>query len=101
METEEARARFAASQVARLATVGADSLPHLVAVCFALDGDRIVTAIDHKPKRTTQLRRLRNIRANPNVCLLADYYDADDWTALWWARADGTARILEPGAPDA
>ena len=28
------------------------------------------------------------MRANPRVALLADHYD-DDWSALWWARADG------------
>jgi PPOX class probable F420-dependent enzyme len=95
MQPADARARFKASQVARLATVGAEGLPHLVPVCFAVIGDRIVTAVDHKPKRTTQLRRLRNIAANPQVSLLADAYDPDDWTALWWARADGTARVLQ------
>jgi len=99
MKPDEARTRFAAAQVARLATAGADGAPHVVAICFAVDGNRIVTAIDHKPKRTTRLRRLDNIAVNPRVCLLVDHYDADDWSALWWARADGTARVLEPGEP--
>ena len=76
MQADDARARFAAAQVARLATVGADGSPHLVAICFAVEGDRIVTAIDHKPKRTTRLRRLANIAANPSVSLLVDHYDA-------------------------
>lgn len=101
MQPDEVRARFAASPVARLATVGADGLPHLVPLCFALLGDRIVTAIDHKPKRTSRLRRLANIAANPAVCLLVDAYDAADWTALWWARADGTAHVVEAGDPAA
>jgi len=55
----------------------------------------IVTAVDHKPKRTTRLRRLDDIAREPRVTLLADEYD-DDWTRLWWARADGVARIVEP-----
>lgn len=63
---------------------------------FALDGDRIVTAVDHKPKRTTRLQRLSNIRANPDVSLLADHYD-EDWDRLWWVRADGQASIIESG----
>jgi PPOX class probable F420-dependent enzyme len=100
MHSDEARARFAESPVARLATVGADGLPHLVPVCFAVLGERIVTAVDHKPKRTGRLRRLSNITANPAVCLLVDAYDPVDWTALWWARADGTARVADPGAPE-
>ncbi|WP_256788895.1 TIGR03668 family PPOX class F420-dependent oxidoreductase [Frankia sp. AvcI1] len=59
----------------------------------------IVTIVDHKPKSTsTGLRRLRNIHDNPLVSLLVDHYD-DDWARLWWARADGLARILEVGNP--
>lgn len=56
----------------------------------------VVTAVDHKPKATTDLRRLRDIRDNPRVCLLADHYE-DDWERLWWVRADGRARIVEGG----
>jgi PPOX class probable F420-dependent enzyme len=95
MDTTEARRRFAAARVARLATAGADGRPHLVPVVFALDRDTLYTAVDDvKPKATTRLRRLANIAANPAVALLADHYD-DDWRALWWVRADGTARLLE------
>jgi PPOX class probable F420-dependent enzyme len=89
----EARRRFAMARSARLATVSADGQPHLVPVTFVVDDDVIYTAVDAKPKSTRDLRRLANIRANPSTCLLADHY-ADDWRALWWARADGTAAIL-------
>jgi PPOX class probable F420-dependent enzyme len=100
VEPAEARARFAAARVARLATAGADGRPHLVPVVFALDGDTLYTAVDDvKPKATMGLRRLRNIEENRAVALLADHYE-DDWTALWWVRADGTARLLEPGDDD-
>jgi PPOX class probable F420-dependent enzyme len=101
MTPTEARTRFAAARVARLATAGADGRPHLVPVVFAVDGGRIYTAVDDvKPKATMRLRRLRNVAENPSVTLLADHYD-DDWTALWWARADGVARLLEPRDPEA
>lgn len=93
MSGSEARARLGASRIARLATTGADGRPHLVPVTFALHGDVVATAVDHKPKSTTDLRRLRNIRGHPSVCLLADHY-AEDWSELWWARADGQARIV-------
>jgi PPOX class probable F420-dependent enzyme len=93
----EARRRLAGARVARLATVGEDGQPHLVPVTFAVDGDRIYTAVDQKPKTTTQLRRLRNIRENPRVALLADHY-AEDWNTLWWVRVDGDARIVEDSA---
>jgi PPOX class probable F420-dependent enzyme len=83
--------------VARLATIGPGGLPHLVPITFALDGDRIYTVVDAKPKTTTDLRRLRNIGADPRVTVLADHYE-DDWDALWWARADGLAAILRDPA---
>ncbi len=96
MNPDEARERFAAARVARLATVSAEGVPHLVPVTFAVRDDVVVFAVDHKPKSTTSLRRLRNIAENPAVCFLADGY-SEDWTQLWWARADGYARVL----PDA
>ncbi|HTF08903.1 MAG TPA: TIGR03668 family PPOX class F420-dependent oxidoreductase [Asanoa sp.] len=100
MTPAEARGRFAAARVARLATADATGQPHLVPVTFAVDGDTIFTAVDAKPKRTTALRRLANVAANPRVALLVDHYD-DDWSQLWWVRADGTARVVGPEAPKA
>lgn len=90
----EARSRFAAARVARLATVSAAGVPHLVPVTFAVLGERIVFVVDDKPKSTTRLKRLDNIAAQPSVCLLVDVYD-EDWSQLWWARADGTASVHE------
>jgi len=93
LEPEEARRRFAAASVARLATVTPGGRPHVVPVTFAVDGDVIYSAVDAKPKTTTRLARLRNIAAEPRVAALADHYEAD-WDRLWWARADGTATVL-------
>jgi PPOX class probable F420-dependent enzyme len=93
---EGLRARVAGWPVARLATVGADGAPHLVPCCFALDGDVAYSVVDHKPKRSSALRRLDNIRANPPVCLLVDHYE-EDWSALWWVRLDGNARLVADG----
>jgi PPOX class probable F420-dependent enzyme len=90
-----ARGLFAAARVARLATVGAEGRPHLVPIVFAVAGDVVYSAVDAKPKRTTALRRLENVRRNPRVALLADHYDDSDWDALWWVRADGVARVLD------
>jgi PPOX class probable F420-dependent enzyme len=90
---DEARRRLGAARVARLATVGGPGSPHLVPVTFAVAGGRIFTAVDAKPKTTRDLRRLRNIRDNPRVAVLADHYD-EDWSRLWWVRADGRASIL-------
>ena len=81
--------------MARLATIGPGG-PHLVPIVFALDGDTIVTAIDHKPKRTQRLQRVLNIERDARVVALADHYD-ESWDRLWWVRADGAASILRSG----
>ncbi|UCM89194.1 TIGR03668 family PPOX class F420-dependent oxidoreductase [Streptomyces marincola] len=94
LSPEAARARLVASPVLRLATADDAGVPHLVPATFAARDDTLVIGVDHKPKRHHNLRRLRNIAANPQVCVLADVYD-DDWTQLWWARGEGTARVLD------
>jgi PPOX class probable F420-dependent enzyme len=96
VDGDVARRRIAEARVGRLASVRPDGTPHLVPICFALVDDRIVTAVDDKPKTTPQLQRLANIRAHPEVTLLVDDY-SEDWSALWWARADGTARVVDDG----
>ncbi len=91
----KARIRFEESDVGVLATVNHDGSPHLVPITFALAGSTLVTGVDHKPKRTLSLRRLANIRRNPRVSVLVQHYNPD-WSTLWWARADGTATLIEP-----
>ncbi len=100
MTPQELRQRFAAARMARLATADATGRPHLVPVVFALAGETVYSAVDAKPKRTTALRRLANVAANPQVALLVDHYD-EDWHALWWVRVDGLGRVLDPAAPEA
>ena len=90
------RHRVRDARVGRLATVGAEGGPHLVPICFALDGDTLYSAVDEKPKRSRRLRRLENIRAHAEVSVLVDHYE-EDWTRLWWVRMDGTARVLDEG----
>lgn len=92
----DAAERFAAAPAAVLATVNSDGGPHLVPVVFAVHHDVVYTAVDAKRKSTRQLRRLANIEADPRVCLIVDHY-ADDWTQLWWVRADGVAEIHHSG----
>ena len=97
MTPAEARERFAAARVARLATADAGGRPHVVPVVFAVDGDRVYSVVDAKPKRTTALRRLGNVAENPRVALLVDHYE-EDWGALWWVRADGVAARARSGS---
>ena len=91
-----AREMFASSQVAQLATVNADGIPHLVPIVFAVSHDVIYTAVDAKRKSSQRLRRMANIEANPAVSLIVDHYD-EDWSQLWWVRADGLAQIHYSG----
>ncbi|MFI2343142.1 TIGR03668 family PPOX class F420-dependent oxidoreductase [Nocardia gamkensis] len=100
LSSEEARKLFATSPVARLATISAQARPHLVPIVFVVSGEVIYTSVDAKPKTTTALRRLANIAANPAVTVLVDRY-GDDWTQLWWARADGDARLAEGAEAEA
>ena len=96
MDSNELRRRVADADVATLATVGGDGMPHAVPICFVLDGDQIYFAVDHKPKKTSDLKRLHNIAANPQVAVLVQHYE-HDWQRLWWVRVDGAAHVLDDG----
>ena len=96
MDRSEALFRLAGARTGHLATVRPDGRPHVVVVTFALIDQVVVTAVDHKPKRTRDLQRLRNIEANPAVSFLTDRYD-EAWTALWWVRVDGWAGVENAG----
>lgn len=76
-----------------MATVRSDGTPHIVPITFAISNEAVVTAVDAKPKRTTNLQRLQNLRVNPAVSIIVDHY-ADDWSGLWWIRIDGLAKVL-------
>jgi PPOX class probable F420-dependent enzyme len=97
VDDREAWERLRSARVGHLATAGPDGTPHVVPFVFAVQGRTIYWAVDAKPKRSRELKRLANIRANPNVEMIVDSYQ-EDWTQLWWVRAKGTARILEPSA---
>ncbi|MPZ73366.1 MAG: TIGR03668 family PPOX class F420-dependent oxidoreductase, partial [Nitriliruptorales bacterium] len=70
-----------------------------VPLVFALDGDVVYTAVDQKPKQTQRLQRLDNLRHEPRCALLVDHYD-DDWSRLWWVRADGLADVVDDPRAD-
>lgn len=101
-EAERIR-RFAGEPFAVLATHGPDDRLDLVPCCFAViatdGGPEVVSAVDHKPKRHQNLARLANIARDPNVALIADHRDSQDWTNLWWVRVQGRATIVESGPP--
>ncbi len=82
------------ARVARLATIDSGSIPHLVPVVFVFDGSQFFLPIDEKKKAVgpEELKRVKNIRSNPNVCLLIDEY-SDDWTKLSFVMIQGRASV--------
>ena len=80
------------ARVARLGTVSDDGTIRLVPICFAVIDGWIASAVDHKPKRTGQLRRLDDIEAAATATVLVDHYD-EDWSRLWWIRIRGRAEV--------
>jgi len=81
------------ARVARLATASAAGEPHVVPVCFVLDGGALWTSIDGKPKTTRALRRVRNLAENARACLLVDHYE-EDWRELRWVAVHGRGELV-------
>jgi PPOX class probable F420-dependent enzyme len=88
-----AEERLAAARVGHLATVTPGGRPHIVPVCFAVHDGLVYTAVDAKPKATSALARLENVRATGRASLLVDHYE-EDWERLWWVRVDGAAEVV-------
>ena len=89
------QAAFAGSQrIAHLATTDDVGQPHVVPICFVLLVGDFYFVVDRKPKRTTNLKRIRNIERNPKVALIIDRYD-EDWSRLGWLMVQGKASVLD------
>ena len=101
MNDDDAWAKVRSARVGRLATVTPSNLPHVVPFVFVLverDLDHTVYwAVDHKPKRSSDLQRIKNLKTNPAVQFVVDAYD-DDWDRLWWVRCSGAARLVDDAA---
>jgi len=94
-----AQDRFLRSaRTGHLATADATGQPHVIPVCYVFDGESVYSVLDAKPKTTPlrQLRRVRNILANPRVSLVVDHYE-EDWTSLQYVMVTGDAGLLESG----
>ncbi len=92
-----AQDRFLRSaRTGHLATADAKGRPQVVPVCFVFDGQAIYSVLDAKPKTTPlrQLRRVKNILANPRVSLVVDHYE-ENWDKLQYILVSGDAELLE------
>ena len=93
LDSEQLERVLAVAPVARLASIGADGAPHVVPIVFVAVGGLLYSPIDGKPKRGTDLQRLRNVAHRPHVSLVIDRYEAD-WRRLWWVRIDAVAQAM-------
>jgi len=86
------------ARLAHLATADQTGQPHVIPICFVFDGKYFYSPIDEKPKRAAplKLKRLRNIKENPQVSLVIDHYD-ENWSKLGYLLVFGKARILSSG----
>lgn len=89
LDADAALARLAAHDHGVLCTLhperGADAVP----VVYVVDGGFVGVPIDRvKPKASTTLQRERNLAADPRATLLAEHWDRDDWSRLWWVRVE-------------
>ena len=96
--TPRASRLIRSARTAHLATADKSGQPHVIPICFVFDGKYFFSPIDEKPKRTalSKLKRLKNIRENPQVALLIDHYH-EDWSKLAYVLIFGTARIQLSG----
>lgn len=98
MLTDAQRRFLDAQRVARLATADAAGRPHVIPICYALIENTVYFTIDEKPKKTpaAKLKRLANLKENPQAALVVDHYD-DDWSQLGWVMVQGRADVLAAG----
>jgi PPOX class probable F420-dependent enzyme len=100
--SDDERTFLATTRRAVLGTIAPDGRPRLVPICFVLAAREPVlySPLDDKPKRGADplaLARIRDIRADARVTVLADRWE-EDWSRLAWLRCDAKARLHDPSA---
>lgn len=80
-------------RVARLALINRKNLPEAMPIVFGRHEDTLFSPVDGKPKRSSNLARIKNIKANSNTMLLIDHY-SQNWEELWWLRLVCVSEIV-------
>ena len=90
LTSEQARSRLAEHVHGVLATLHPERGPDPQPVVYAVSDDNHVgVPIDSvKPKASSRLQRENNLEADPRGSLLIEHWDTEDWSRLWWVRAD-------------
>ena len=99
LSAEQAQARLAAHVHGVMCTLHPERGPDPVPCVYAVSDDgHVGVPIDRvKPKASTRLQREDNLEADPRSALLVEHWDAEDWSRLWWVRAD-LEHVEEPPA---
>jgi PPOX class probable F420-dependent enzyme len=86
------------ARVGHLGLVDGRGRPRVLPVTYAVAGDAIWSAVDHKPKSAParELARLRWLRERPASTLTVDRWD-EDWERLAWVQVVGATAVLEAG----
>lgn len=89
LDPDEARRRLAAQVHGVLVTLHPERGPDPQPVVYALSDDgHVGVPIDRvKPKSSSRLRREDNLEADPRGSLLVEHWETEDWSRLWWVRA--------------
>ena len=90
LSSDEARSRLASHVHGVFATLHPERGPDPQPVVYAVSDDgHVGIPIDKvKPKASSRLQREDNLEADPRGALLIEQWDTDDWSRLWWVRAD-------------
>lgn len=90
LSEETARLRLSEHVHGVLCTLHPQRGPDPQPVVYAVSDDAHVgVPIDRvKPKASSRLQREANLAADPRASLLIERWDPDDWSRLWWVRAD-------------
>ena len=96
LSEESARARLEEHVHGVFATLHPERGPDPQPVVYAVHDGHVGVPIDRvKPKASSRLQREANLDADPRGSLLVEHWDAEDWSRLWWVRAD-TEHVPDP-----
>ena len=90
LSSEVAHSRLVAQVHGVFATLHPTRGPDPQPVVYAVSDDgHVGVPIDKvKPKASSRLQREDNLDADPRGALLIEHWDTEDWSRLWWVRAD-------------
>jgi hypothetical protein len=89
LSSQQSHERLAAHDHGVLATLHPTRGADLVPVVYAVVDGHVGVPVDLvKPKASTRLQRERNLESDGRATLLIEHWNRDDWSELWWVRAE-------------